>query len=93
MKDAADTINKYMSTGQISATAEAMKGEAANRMSAIAEQVSAVSKALGVNAPTSASPNSSSAPPQTNAKGWHLHKDAKGNMAYVGPNREVEEVH
>jgi hypothetical protein len=93
MHDAADVINKYMASGQIAGVAEAMRGEAHNRMSAIGDQVGAVNKALGVNAPTSASPNSSSAPPQTNARGWQLHKDAKGNMAYVGPNREVEEVH
>lgn len=30
--------------------------------------------------------------PPTNAKGWTLHVDAKGNKAYVGPNNEVEEV-
>lgn len=30
--------------------------------------------------------------PPKNAKGWNLMIDAKGNKAYVGPNREVEEV-
>lgn len=30
--------------------------------------------------------------PPTNAKGWKLHVDAKGNKAYVGPNNEIEEV-
>jgi hypothetical protein len=30
--------------------------------------------------------------PPTNAKGWKLHVDGKGNRAYVGPNNEVEEV-
>ena len=28
----------------------------------------------------------------TNAQGWKLHKDAAGNLAYVGPNGEVQEV-
>lgn len=37
-------------------------------------------------------PAGGSAPPEKNAKGWVLHKDARGNMAYVGPNNEVEEV-
>lgn len=32
------------------------------------------------------------APPLTNAKGWKLMTDAKGNKAYVGPNNEIEEV-
>lgn len=31
-------------------------------------------------------------PPLTNAQGWKLHKDAKGNMAYVGPNNEIAPV-
>jgi len=31
--------------------------------------------------------------PPTNAKGWKLHKDAKGNMAYVSPDgKQFEEV-
>jgi hypothetical protein len=30
--------------------------------------------------------------PLKNAKGWNLMTDANGNKAYVGPNREVEEV-
>lgn len=31
-------------------------------------------------------------PPTKNAKGWVLNTDAKGNMAYVGPNKEIEEI-
>lgn len=31
-------------------------------------------------------------PPMTNAQGWQLHKDSSGNLAYIGPNGEVEEV-
>lgn len=30
--------------------------------------------------------------PPTNAKGWKLMTDAKGRKAYVGPNKEIEEV-
>jgi hypothetical protein len=30
--------------------------------------------------------------PPTNAKGWKLMRDAKGNRAYVGPNQEIEVV-
>jgi hypothetical protein len=30
--------------------------------------------------------------PKTNAKGWVLHEDPDGNLAYVGPKGEVEEV-
>ena len=32
------------------------------------------------------------APPAINSKGWKLMIDAKGNKAYVGPNKEIEEV-
>jgi hypothetical protein len=33
------------------------------------------------------------APPLTNSKGWTLHRDAKGNMAYVSPDgKQFEEV-
>lgn len=31
-------------------------------------------------------------PAPTNAKGWRLMTDARGNKAYVGPNNEIEEV-
>lgn len=39
-----------------------------------------------------ASPAPKAATPAKNAKGWALMKDAKGNMAYVGPRGEIEEV-
>ncbi len=41
----------------------------------------------------SSPPAASSAPPRTNAKGWILHTDAKGNQAYVSPDgKSIEEV-
>lgn len=42
-------------------------------------------------APAAAQPTQEQ-PPLTNAQGWPLHKDADGNLAYVGPNGEIEEV-
>lgn len=57
--------------------------------------LNAITKELKANGgKPSAAPSSSpkSAPAPKNAKGWTLHKDAKGNMAYVGPNNEIEEV-
>jgi hypothetical protein len=96
MKDAADTINKYIPAETIAGAAIGMRGEAKNRMSAIAEQVSTVTKALGVNAPTASNPNSSpnTAAPRMNAQGWVLHKDARGNQAYVSPDgKQYQEVH
>lgn len=44
-------------------------------------------------APATASPPKPVSPPPTNAKGWTLHTDAKGNRAYVSPDRkQFEEV-
>lgn len=41
----------------------------------------------------SSPPAASSAPPRTNAKGWILHTDARGNQAYVSPDgKSIEEV-
>lgn len=38
-------------------------------------------------------PATGNAPPRTNAKGWILHTDAKGNQAYVSPDgKSIEEV-
>jgi hypothetical protein len=38
-------------------------------------------------------PASKTAPAPTNAKGWVLHADAKGNQAYVSPDgKQFEEV-
>ena len=38
-------------------------------------------------------PAAGNAPPRTNAKGWILHTDAKGNQAYVSPDgKSIEEV-
>jgi hypothetical protein len=42
-------------------------------------------------APTN-QPQVSKAPPPTNAKGWVLHEDAKGNKAYVSPDGKQYEV-
>ena len=47
----------------------------------------ATKKALGMGS------TSATSPPTQNAKGWALHRDAKGNMAYVSPNgKQFEEV-
>lgn len=41
---------------------------------------------------TSAAPAPATSVPRTNAQGWKLKRDAQGNMAYVGPKGEIEEV-
>lgn len=46
----------------------------------------------GAAAEGAPSTSPSNKPASMNDRGWKLHRDAKGNMAYVGPNGEVEEV-
>jgi hypothetical protein len=94
MADAKDVINKFMANGQITAVAAAMRGEAANRTSAIEGQKQAVLQATGVNAPSANQSPASSQVPARNAQGWVLHKDARGNQAYVSPDaKQFQEVH
>src|SRR5204863_3206008 len=85
MRDAKETINKYMTQGGMTAVAEAMRGEGNNRLSALREQKQQLVTALGANAPGSPNPTPSN-PPARNAQGWVLHTDAKGNKAYVSPD-------
>lgn len=37
-------------------------------------------------------PDQAATPPPTNAQGWQLMQDAQGNMAYVGPNGQIEAI-
>jgi hypothetical protein len=42
---------------------------------------------------TQTAPSNGGTPPPTNTQGWALHRDAKGNMAYVSPDgKQVQEV-
>jgi hypothetical protein len=99
-KEAAEVINKYMSAGGIAAVAEGMRGEGHNRLSAIGDEKQSLMGGLNAGAPgqpgsAPGQPNSTpqQAPASTNAQGWTLHKDAKGNMAYVSPDgKQFQEV-
>lgn len=51
-KHADEIINKNMSTGQINAVIDAMRGEGNNRLSSIREEGQALRGALGTNAPS-----------------------------------------
>jgi hypothetical protein len=53
---------------------------------------SAVRSSIIGDAGGSATPVQRTTLPKTNSKGWVLHVDANGNKAYVGPNKEIEEV-
>jgi hypothetical protein len=84
-KEAADVINKFMSQGQINAVADAMRGEGQNRLTSIREQKQELMGSLGApgGAPAQGGMQPPAGVPMSNAKGWILHHDAKGNWAYV----------
>jgi hypothetical protein len=94
--DAKDVINKAMSQGGIQGVRTAMLQEGGNRLQAIRESKQSLVDQLSGNAP--GAPQGASRPaPQTgttqagtpaptNPQGWTLHKDARGNQAYVSPD-------
>ena len=98
MDDAKEVINKNMNQGGIEAVAAAMRAEKENRVAAIGEEKQRLMGNMSQGAPgasgsTPAAPKAAVTPPPKNAKGWDLHRDAKGNLAYVAPNgKDYEEV-
>jgi hypothetical protein len=56
------------------------------------DDIETENKGGGMFPPGGAPAATQGGPAPTNAKGWKLMKDAKGNKAYVGPNNEIEEV-
>lgn len=63
-KHADEIINQYMTTGQINAVVDAMRGEGNNRLSSIREEGQAIRGAMGTNAPGQTPPG-----PQGNVGG------------------------
>lgn len=73
---------------QVIAVLNFMKKETGNRMTSFAEQKAELTR--GMRGAPAAAP---AAPAATNAKGWKLMKDAKGNQAYVSPDgKDFEEL-
>lgn len=69
---------------------ESASGDAKERARIDLAAIGREAKAAGVKLDDTTA--TKTAPAAKNARGWTLHKDAKGNMAYVGPNNEIEEV-
>lgn len=88
-EEAKKILNENMSVEEVRAVIPIMIREMENARRAASDQLHEIRTRLHAPAPTA----SASQPPLSNAKGWKLHQDAKGNKAYVGPNGEVEEVH
>lgn len=95
-------INENFTRGGMKAVIQAMREEGDNSKSTIHQQKGDITTRLserhphiGETPPAStpaAAPKNAADLPAKNAKGWVLHSDPAGNLAYVGPNNEVEEV-
>lgn len=94
MRDSKEVINKYMNAGGIQAVAQAMRQEKDNRLSSIKAESDRLRGALSPSGPTATpQPAPKAPPPNANAKGWVLHQDAQGNLAYVSPDgKQFEQV-
>jgi hypothetical protein len=79
MRDAKEVINKNMSEGGIQAVAAAMRQEASNRRSAIAEQKTSLTGALGGQAPGMKSPAGQTPAAPVSSVPTVLRFDAQGN--------------
>lgn len=85
MQDSLKVMQNAFSSGGYQGIKEALMTEAANKRASYQEGLEAA-------AGRSSAP-SDAATPLKNAKGWVLHKDAKGNQAYVSPDgKSIEEV-
>lgn len=99
--DAKEVINKAMTQGGIAAVRQAMMQESQNRMQAIREAKQGLIGTLSGNAPGApqgaapqqAGPSSAPAVAGAAPAGWTLQVDAKGNKAYVSPDKtQFQEV-
>jgi len=98
-EDAAKIINGDMPASLIRAKLPLMRQEMANAKSSAAEQLAEIrgrmkgGKGGGTSDAAAPAAKSTTAPPETNAKGWKLMTDANGNKAYVSPDKkQYEEV-
>lgn len=88
-------LNSAQTPAQVQAVISGMKKETQNRMKGFAEQKAELTKSLGGKggAAEPAKPSTQSPLALTNAKGWKLMVDGKGNRAYVSPDgKSFEEV-
>lgn len=103
-REAESLISTANTPEQVIGIADIMKREMANRESGFAEQEAQLKETMTGRPAVPVAPASTAAPiapgssnagqfPPTNAKGWVLHRDAKGNQAYVSPDgRQFEDA-
>lgn len=103
-REAESLISTANTPEQVIGIADIMKREMANRESGFAEQEAQLQETMTGRPAVPVAPASTAAPvapgssnagqfPPTNAKGWVLHRDAKGNQAYVSPDgRQFEDA-
>lgn len=95
IKKVSGLLSAAQTPEQIEAVVGFMRRETANRIQGFKDQKSQIVNGMKIGKQNSIAPQATTAQgqiPLQNAKGWTLHKDAKGNKAYVGPNGEIEEV-
>lgn len=92
IKDATKLMLQAYNTDGFAGMKRAIQNETKNKRASYAEQLR--NNGMKVNDDgTMGTAGASSAPAATNAKGWTLHVDAKGNQAYVSPDgKQFEEV-
>ena len=73
--------------GDAPAVIEQKRQNRERAISALQMQAGSAMKKMGNTAPAQARNVGA-----TNAQGWKLHRDKGGNLAYVGPNGEIQEV-
>lgn len=80
-----EMLNTAQTKEQYQGVVALLKQEMGNRMDSFEQQKAELTPAIGGthDAPPKVTPKVS---PPTNAKGWVLHQDAKGNKAYVSPD-------
>ncbi len=82
-------LNAAQTPAQVTEVVNLMRRETQNRMHGFEEEKDVLRKSMSVRKPKAAAGGT----PNTNAQGWTLHTDAKGNKAYVSPDgKQFQEV-
>lgn len=89
-------VEHFMGPGasaqQIRGVVSLLRNDFDNRKKTLESQINTTRDRIERNVGPGQNRRATDNPPQVNAKGWKLMTDAKGNKAYVGPNKEIEEV-
>ena len=88
-----DLLNRDQTAAQIRGSLKVMDEEANNALAEGRREVAGLRSQLSHLGVAGKKADKDAATPRTNAKGWTLHQDAKGNKAYVSPDgKQFEEV-